>query len=151
MKHLLKGALQPTLSFLDRKTESSLDAASGAYAGIDLTDQQLFTGLQGQLTPPRTPVRFAPSVEGSVLGDAERWQVNADVLFGTGPVPLASYAGAGLCLVGPPGDESTRVGFNLLGGATFTLGSFNAFVQVRLTVADGVHLSLTGGALPKSD
>jgi hypothetical protein len=149
MKHLLKGALRPTLSALDEKTESSLDVASGAYAGVDLTAQQLFTGLQGRLTPPRRPVQFAPSVEGSVLSDAERWQVNADVLFGTGPAPLASYAGAGLCLVGPPGDERTRVGLNLLGGATFTLGSIDVFIQVRLTVADGVHLSLTGGASPK--
>ncbi len=150
MKYLLKGALPPTLSFLDKKTESSLDVTSGAYAGVDLTAGQFFTGLQGRLTPPRTPVRCAPSVEGTMFSDAERWQVNADVLFGAGSVPLTSYAGAGLCLVGPPGDEATRVGLNVLGGVTFELGSFNAFAQLRLTVADGVHLSLTGGAVPGS-
>lgn len=148
MKHLLKGALPPALSVLDEKTESSLDVTSGAYAGVDLTSSQFFTGLQGRLTPPQTPVRFAPSVEGSVFSDAERWQVNADVLFGTGPMPLASYAGAGLCLVGPPNDEKVRVGLNVLGGATFRLGSVDAFIQVRLTWADGIHLSLTGGATP---
>jgi hypothetical protein len=149
MKYLLKGTLNPALSFLDEKTESALDVTSGAYAGLDLTAGQFFTGLQGRLTPPRTPVRFAPSVEGTMFSDAERWQVNADVLFGTGNLPLASYAGAGLCLVGPPGDDGPRVGLNVLGGATFKLGSVNAFVQLRLTLADGVHLSLTGGAVPK--
>lgn len=93
---------------------------------------------------------FNPSVEGALLGDADRQQFNADVLFDPARTPIAPYAGAGVCVVSGPQSE-TSAGLNLVGGANLDLGAADAFVELRLTLADGVHLSLTAGAFPRLD
>ncbi len=153
MNNLLKAVLLPALTKLTDWTSASVSASTGGYAGIDLGAGQPFEGLQGRLQSPGGTVQLAPSVEGNALGSADRWQVNADVLypFGASGAPFTPYAGAGLCVVGTPGEDSSSVGFNLTGGANMNIGPLRAFAQLRLTVADGVHLSLTGGALPNAD
>jgi hypothetical protein len=55
-----------------------------------------------------------------------------------------------VCVVSGPQSE-TSAGLNLVGGANLDLGAADAFVQLRLTLADGVHLSLTAGAFPRLD
>ena len=153
MNNLLKALLLPTLTQLTGRTDSSLAATSGAYAGVDVLAGQFFGGAQGRLNPDGAPVQLAPSVEGNAPGTAERWQVNADAL-----VPLAArsaawrpYAGVGLCLIGGTEKEGRSAGINLLGGVNIDFGPLDAFLQLRFTLADGVHLSLTGGALPGAD
>lgn len=149
MNNLLKATLVPAFTYLAGRASSSLSAASGPYAGVDVSTGQAFAGLQGRLNPDGAPVQVTPSVEGNAPGTAaSRWQANADVLFPFAPsrAPWQPYAGAGLCLVGSAG--GTSAGLNLVGGVNVDLGPLNGFVQARITVADGFHLSLTGGALP---
>jgi hypothetical protein len=62
----------------------------------------------------------------------------------------ADADGAGVCVVSGPQSE-TSAGLNLVGGANLDLGAADAFVQLRLTLADGMHLSLTAGAFPRLD
>ncbi len=152
MNNVLKAALLPALTQLAGWASASLSASTGAYAGVDVSTGQPFAGLQGRLKRPGVPVQFVPSIEGSSLGSADRWQLNADLLypFGASDAPLTPYAGAGLCMVGTSGEDSSTVGFNLTGGAGMNLGPLRGFAQLRLTVADGVRLSLTGGAPPNA-
>ena len=150
MNNLFKAALLPALTMLAGQVRSSLATTQGAYVGLDLNGGAPFAGLQGRLDPAETAVQLVPSIEGALRSGTDRWQFNADVLypFSASRAPLAPYAGAGLCVVGASGENQRSFGFNLIGGANFELGPLSAFAQVRLTVADGVHLSLTGGAVP---
>lgn len=147
MKNLLQAALLPALTALAGQASSSLSVSNGAYAGMDLSEGQTLAGVRGRLNPHGMPVQFVPSFEGAPRSEAGRWQFNADVLSHVpAGAPLAPYMGAGFCVVGASGQKG--VGLNLMGGANLALGPLNSFVQLRLTVADGVHLSLTAGALP---
>ena len=148
MKTLLKAALLPALLRLTKKESPSLSAVGGAYAGVDLTAGSAFLGLQGRLNPEEAPVDVALSAEGSPRGSVDRWQANADVLLPLSQrgVPLTPYAGVGLCVVGNTDEDETKLGINLIGGAHFRLGPVKAFAQLRLTLADGLHVSITGGA-----
>lgn len=150
MNNLFKAALLPALTLLAGRARSSLSTKQGAYVGLDLSGAQPFAGLQGRLRPEGASAQVVPSFESALGSDAGRWQLNADVLypFRAEGASLAPYAGVGLCVVGVADEEGRRFGFNLVGGANFALGALKAFAQVRLTVADGVHLSLTGGAVP---
>ena len=153
MKTLLRAALLPALLQLAKKETPSLSAGGGAYAGVDLSDGSAFLGMQGRLNPEEAPVQITLSVEGSPRSSADRWQGNADVLlpFSDVRAPLTPYAGAGLCVVGTSDEGGTRLGVNLIGGARFRLGPVKAFAQLRLTLADGLHVSLTGGATSTPD
>jgi hypothetical protein len=150
MTNLLKAALLPALTALAGRAESSLGATGGAYAGVDVLAGQPFAGTQGRLNPADAPVQFAPSVEGNAPGTAGRWQANADVQYPLGARGAAwsPYAGAGLCLVGGAEKKGRSVGVNFLGGVNVAIGPLDGFVQARLTLAHGVHLSLTAGAVP---
>lgn len=150
MNDLLKAIVLPALTMLAGRFSSSLSTANGAYAGFDVSAGQPFAGLQGRLSPHEAAVQVVPSIEKAVLSESRRWQFNADAVyrFGAGGGALAPYAGAGLCMVGAADEEGKKLGVNVIGGASFALGSLRAFAQARLTVAGGVHFSLTGGAAP---
>ena len=150
MKTLLKAALLPALVRLVKKESPSLSGTGGAYAGLDLTKGSAFVGMQGRINPEEAPVDVALSAEGSPRSSADRWQANADVLLPLNQrgLPLTPYAGAGLCVVGTAEEGETKLGVNLIGGASFRFGPVRAFAQLRLTLADGLHVSLTGGATP---
>lgn len=153
MTDLLKAALLPALTMLAGRFSSSLSTTNGVYAGVDFNAGRPFAGLQGRLDPNKTSFQVVPSAEKALLSASGRWQFNTDALYrfgGAGGASLVPYAGAGLCMVGAAGKEGRSLGVNVIGGASFALGSLRAFAQARLTVADGVHLSLTGGATPKS-
>ena len=149
MKKLLKSALLPALTILLEQASNSTSASNGGAVGIDLSTGSPFAGWQGRLSDPDVPAQLALSVEDALSGDAGRWQVNADVLqsFEAGSDAFVPYAGLGLCYVDAP-ETSSSGGVNLIGGANVDLGPIEAYVQVRLTVADGIHLSLVLGAFP---
>lgn len=150
MKELLNAAILPTLLRFTRWKGSSVSARGGTYAGVYLTAGKPFLGVQGRVNPRGLPLRTVVSLEGSPMESSDRWQLNADALHhfvGTG-APFLPYAGGGLCVVGTPDDDGASMGINLIGGGSFALGPLKGFAQLRVTIADGVHVSLTGGAVP---
>lgn len=137
---------------IDRRSDA-YRVTAGGYAGKDTSNGQVFTGVMVRLNAPDKPARATLSLEGKPIGDDDRWQFNANMLHHAGPKEqcLNPYGGAGLCVVGLSGSSERTLGVNLLGGMNFCIGSFNAFVQVRLTMADGMHLSFAGGAIPTDE
>lgn len=156
MNNLIKSTFLPALSFLVDRSGLPFRSKTGAYAGIDVLSGNPFAGLQGHLVPADSAgdertVQIAPSFESTRKSDAGRWQLNADVLAPLGSVGgVGPYVGGGLCVTGTSQDEEgMRPGINLLGGVNLEVGAVRVFIQTRLTLAGGAHLSLTGGALPK--
>lgn len=99
--------------------------------------------------------------------DISYWEVNANLvyLFNIPSSIVAPYAGGGLNFArysasvdlsqfgievpGAPAIEGSQsdLGFNLLGGAKFNLGSITPFGELRLEVAGGDQFVFSGGAL----
>ena len=80
MNNLIKAALLPALTQLAGRASTSLSVSTGAYAGVDVSTGQPFTGLQGRLKSPGIPAWFGPSIEGDSLGSAfpnSSFEVNA--------------------------------------------------------------------------
>lgn len=129
-------------------------ATGAAYGGLDLTTGSPFAGVEGRFSPPEAGTVGTVSLEAPPHAPTRRWQLNANGLVPLtrqqaplGP-PLAPYVGGGLCVVGGSAKEHVHVGVNLIVGASVRLGATRSYLQLRLTLADGVHLSLTGGAYP---
>lgn len=141
-------------ALLNRFTQraSMPEATGGGYAGVDLTTGAPFAGVQGIAESDGSAARGVVSLEGWPPGGSDRWQVNADALYAAGApgLPLSPYGGLGVCLVGEAGTDRKRLGLNVIGGARFALRAVDAFVQLRLTFAGGLHVSLTAGATPGS-
>jgi len=77
------------------------------------------------------------------------WEANANATYNVtlaGVPKLSPYVGGGLSYI--HGSGAGDLGFNVLGGARFTLASkFHAFAEARIAFHDDSHLVATFGVL----
>ena len=83
--------------------------------------------------------------------DVTYWEFNANAVYSF-PIPsdvVAPYAGAGFNIAHASANSvgNTELGFNILGGAKFTVGQFTPFGELRFELSGGEQFVITGGLL----
>ena len=129
---------------------------AGVHLGFDLDWGSLLLGANAIVELPTLPITGNPTLDYFLNDSWTIIQLNANGLY---PLPLErfefdTYAGAGLGLrymsfdssASPDLDTSdSDLVLNLIGGASFEMGTLEPFAEARLSVGSGSTLALIGG------